>query len=248
MTKTCNKKKLLKIVLCALVAIILIVVVGFIIDAQNYYRAGDAAQTALKGDDKVTVSEITDAGAYGWFIDGPATDKAIIFYPGAKVDTIAYLPVLMMIAEEDADVFLIDMPLHYAFFGLNKADKIMAAYSYDEWYMSGHSLGAAMSGVYASKHLDELAGVIMLAGYPSKSLKHDGFSLLSIYGTNDGNVEMLQKGKDNRPDDYSEVVIDGGNHAQFGDYGLQKGDGTAKIDPQKQWDETAEAIKKFLNN
>ncbi len=48
------------------------------------------------------------------------------------------------------------------------------------------------------------------------------------------------------PDDFTEVVIDGGNHSQFGDYGRQAGDGKASIREEKQWTEAAEAVKQFL--
>ncbi|MBR0081818.1 MAG: hypothetical protein IJP98_03650 [Clostridia bacterium] len=40
----------------------------------------------------------------------------------------------------------------------------------------------------------------------------------------------------------TEHVIDGGNHAQFGSYGLQAGDGIARISPQQQIDETVSVI------
>lgn len=40
-------------------------------------------------------------------------------------------------------------------------------------------------------------------------------------------------------------VIDGGNHAQFASYGVQKGDGTATISPDTQVHETSEIICGF---
>ena len=46
---------------------------------------------------------------------------------------------------------------------------------------------------------------------------------------------------------YSEVVIDGGNHAQFGNYGKQKGDGKAVISAEDQQTQTIQEIRKFLN-
>ena len=48
--------------------------------------------------------------------------------------------------------------------------------------------------------------------------------------------------------DYTEhvVEIDGGNHAQFGSYGLQRGDPPAEITPQEQQARTVEAISDFL--
>ena len=41
-------------------------------------------------------------------------------------------------------------------------------------------------------------------------------------------------------------MIDGGNHAQFGDYGEQDGDGKATITPEEQQRQTAEEIVNFF--
>lgn len=210
----------------------------------SYYRADETALTALKSDDAVQVSRIPQGG---YFFDGPCKDTAIIFYPGAKVETSAYAPLMHRIAEERADVFLLDMPLHMAFFGINKADRIRSAYgTYSSWFMAGHSLGAAMAAQYVSEHLDAYDGLIMLAGYPTRNLHADGFSLLNIYGSNDGHTGMLAKNPQYRPQDTTEVVIDGGNHAQFGNYGIQKGDGTSDISALQQQEEAAAAIASFI--
>lgn len=210
----------------------------------SYYRADETALTALKSDDAVQVSRIPQGG---YFFDGPCKDTAIIFYPGAKVETSAYAPLMHRIAEERADVFLLDMPLHMAFFGINKADRIRSAYgTYSSWFMAGHSLGAAMAAQYVSEHLDAYDGLIMLAGYPTRNLHADGFSLLNIYGSNDGHTGMLAKNPQYRPQDTTEVVIDGGNHAQFGNYGIQKGDGTSDFSALQQQEEAAAAIVSFI--
>lgn len=44
------------------------------------------------------------------------------------------------------------------------------------------------------------------------------------------------------PGSYTECVIDGGNHAQFGSYGLQSGDGAAAISPEEQQQSAVDAI------
>lgn len=155
----------------------------------NYYHADKTAQQAMKSSRTVKVKQTAE----GYLFDGPAKKNAIIFYPGAKVETTAYAPLLKQIASQDADVFLVAMPLHMAFFGLNKADKIRASYHYQNWYMSGHSLGAAMAARYSADHLQDYRGLIMLAGYPTKDLHAANFSVLSIYGSKDGNTKMLQK-------------------------------------------------------
>ncbi len=49
------------------------------------------------------------------------------------------------------------------------------------------------------------------------------------------------------PSDYSEVKINGGNHAQFGSYGVQKGDGAASISADEQWKITVDTVLKTIN-
>ena len=48
------------------------------------------------------------------------------------------------------------------------------------------------------------------------------------------------------PQVYGEHVITGGNHAWFGSYGEQKGDGTAAISHEEQWLETVNYILGIL--
>ena len=48
-------------------------------------------------------------------------------------------------------------------------------------------------------------------------------------------------------ENYEEDVIEGGNHAQFGSYGRQKGDGIPSITPQQQRHETIDRIMDFVN-
>jgi hypothetical protein len=71
-----------------------------------------------------------------------------------------------------------------------------------------------------------------------------------MYGTEDEvlNAESYEKVEEKGlwPDDFTEIVIKGGNHAQFGDYGAQKGDGEAAVSSEEQQEETAEAVVKWI--
>ena len=62
--------------------------------------------------------------------------------------------------------------------------------------------------------------------------------MLSIYGTNDmAGAAIFDEKKSLLTSDAQYIIIDGGNHAQFGNYGLQPGDNAATItsaDQQKQ--------------
>ncbi len=212
---------------------------AFGIYVSDYYHADETALTALDSDEMVMVSE-TD---YGWMFDGPSTETALIFYPGAKVETTAYAPFLHRLAEQGVDVCLVDMPFHLAFFQMNAADGVMTEYDYEHWYIGGHSLGGAMAASYASDHGSQLSGVVLCAAYPTKPLNADMTEIL-IYGSEDQvvNLEKIREGEQYAPDNLIESVIEGGNHAQFGNYGIQKGDGTALISAEEQQDEAVEII------
>lgn len=222
----------------------LFIVIVCIWYVNDYYHTDENVQEYLQTKDSVSVTEMPE----GLYLDGPGNETALISYPGAKVEYTAYLPLLSELADQGIDCFLIKMPCNLAIFGQNKAKKIMDSYEYDHWYLSGHSLGGAMAASYASGYLESLNGLVLLAAYPTKSLKSDSFSVLSLYGSEDGvlNMEKVEEGKAYMPVDYAEVCIEGGNHAQFGNYGEQKGDHAADISREEQQAQTVEAILKMM--
>ena len=234
--KNSRSKKWKRIIpICILVVLIL----GFLLYTGQYYHAEPSALPALESDPSVSVTK-TD---YGWLFDGPSKRDALIFYPGAKVEETAYAPLLHQLAEEGMDVCLVKMPFHLALFGMNKADDLIAEYDYSRWFIGGHSLGGTMAANYASEHEAQLTGLVLLAAYPTKKLG-DHLVVTSIYGSEDGvlNMEKLKEGEQYLPEDTVSQVILGGNHAQFGNYGEQNGDGNAAISAAQQQRQTVELI------
>lgn len=114
------------------------------------------------------------------------------------------------------------MPCNFVFLEKIKQMIFINTYEYENWYIGGHSLGGAMAASYAADHLDMLRGVVLLSAYPTDSLKEGELSVLSIYGSEDKvlNMEKVKEGREYMPSDYTEICIDGGNHAQFGNYGI----------------------------
>ncbi|MBQ4177211.1 MAG: alpha/beta hydrolase [Lachnospiraceae bacterium] len=223
------------------VSVVVILAAAFLIYTGQYYHAGAAAHSMLQSDETVSVTQ-TD---YGWFFDGPSETDALIFYPGAKVETCAYAPLLHGLAEKGMDVCLVKIPFRLAFFGINKANRVMKVHDYEHWYIGGHSLGGAMAAYYAAGHAAQLTGVILLAAYPTKPLA-DNLRVITIYGSEDGvlNRKKVAEGAKYMPENHMEFVIQGGNHAQFGDYGEQKGDEKAAISAQEQQHQAEELILK----
>ncbi len=216
---------------------------AFLIYTGNYYHADADALAALISDETVTVSRTS----YGWFFDGPSGENALVFYPGAKVEETAYAPLAHLLAREGMDVCLVSMPFRLAFFGADKASAVMGQYAYDHWYIGGHSLGGAMAAAYAADHPDRLTGVILLAAYPTKALDKS-LTEISIYGSGDGvlNREKVEAGHAYIPSDFHEYVIEGGNHARFGNYGPQRGDGAAAVTGDEQQRMTVDYIIQII--
>lgn len=233
-----NKRKIITVLILVLFGL-----TGIVIWYVNDYYHSNINPGDYQGGD-VLLMDIDQ----GIFLDGPGDDTAVIFYPGAKVEYTAYLPLLNKLAGAGIDCFLINMPCNLAILGQNIADSVMKEFDYSHWYLSGHSLGGAMAASYASRHLNELDGVILLAGYPIKSLQAEDFNVLSVYGSQDGvlNFEKLEEGRKYMPENYTEISIEGGNHAGFGDYGEQKGDHAAVISREEQQVQTAEAILNMI--
>ena len=227
--------KRLKIAIITILSLVIILVGGFLIYASDYYRADDEAIAILEKEEVVQTEDNLVV-----LTPNTPTDTALIFYPGAKVEYIAYLPLLEKIKDNiGITCIVVKMPFNMAIFDADAADNIIAQFpEYDNWYIAGHSMGGAMASDYASKNQDKVQGLILLGAYIYGDYPVE--NALTIYGS--FNTSVADK------IDYTEniIVIEGGNHAQFGNYGKQKGDLDATITSDAQQDLAVEAIKTFL--
>lgn len=235
-SKPHNKAKItLTVVLIVVVALIVVMGVYF----GDYYHAVDVDES-LAGTDEVTVTEVDG----GWYFDGSGTDVALVFYPGAKVEATAYAPLMLKLAEAGIDCFIAEMPLNFAIFDMYAALDFVDMYDYDSWILAGHSLGGAMAASCAAENPGVFDGLVLLAAYSTESLADDDLWVLSLYGSEDGvlNMESVESGRDLMPETYKEICIEGGNHALFGSYGEQNGDGQATITAEEQQQIVIDAV------
>ena len=239
-----NKKIGLKIII-GIVIVIAALGLLFAEYVGNYYHAVNPEE-AISDTEMVQVIQ-TDTG---YLYDGPGEDDALIFYPGAKVEATAYGPLMKKLAAEGIDCFLMEMPFNLAVFGINQADDVLEVYGedYSHWYMAGHSLGGAMAANYISKNEEDFDGLVLLAAYTATDISGLDIRTVNIYGTHDGvlNMDKLADSYDLMSEDSRAVQIAGGNHAQFGDYGEQKGDGIPEITAEEQQRQTVDAIVEFV--
>lgn len=234
-----HKKKLICIAL-----VIAVLVAAFAVYVSIYHHADDAAVSAF-----VDASGVEVAEAAGYYAVGNSDAKrGMIFYPGAKVEASAYLPLAVSLAKEGIFTVVVKMPFNISFFDINAANRIIRKFdSVDKWFVGGHSQGGAMAAIYAKNHASKVAGVVLLGAYSTVDLSATGLNAFVAYGSNDTvlNMKKYEKNLKNLPAGASTLVIEGGNHSGFGMYGEQKGDGTATITPAEQIAIVTEMINGF---
>lgn len=170
------------------------------------------------------------------------TDKALIFYPGAKVEFTAYIPLLEQLSQEaNIDIYLEKMLYNLPPFSANKAmDTIESVKGINQWYIGGHSLGGIQASKFAEANENLISGLILLGSY--NYYDFSASKTLTIYGSLEEDI------KSKIDYDHNVFEIEGGNHAQFGNYGDQRGDAQAQISRQDQQAQTVNIITKFLQS
>ncbi len=229
-----SPKQRLRMAAIITLAVLAVLTGGFLWYVSDYYRAEDTALAVLAQEDSITVRD-------NLTILSPSypTDTAVIFYPGAKVEGAAYLPLLDQLRQTGVTCILVEMPFHMAIFDPDAALDVIPQFpEIRHWYIAGHSMGGAMASQFASSHPDQADGLILLGAYLYGDYPPE--DTLTIYGSLNQSVEDKI--------DYTEniVEIEGGNHSQFGNYGPQKGDLPAGISAEEQQRQTVEVIQPFL--
>lgn len=231
------KKRPLKVILVSLLSLIAIMLLGFYMYTLDYSKSDDSVKALIATSNNISVDKNITA-----ISSAIKTDENIglIFYPGGKVESSAYIPLLEKISQQGINCFLVEMPLNLAIFDLDAATSVIENHpEIDRWYLAGHSLGGAMASSYVKDNYKRLDGLILLAAYPLNDAPID---TICIYGSYDSVLDQTKlDGVTNK------FEISGGNHAYFGNYGAQKGDGVATITREEQQDMALNKIMEFVN-
>jgi len=241
---------ILKKTLLVLLILVGLFSLGFVIWGSTPAKAMPEALAALNSDEDVNIQ------TGRWLVFSPASQSitaGFIFYPGGRVDYRAYAPYARSLAENGILVIIPKMPLNLAVFGIDEADQVMAAYpQVTRWLIGGHSLGGSMAASYLYAHVDELDGLVLLASYPAQNndLTNYQVGVLSISASLDGlaTPDKINASRDLLPASTQWVVIEGGDHANFGWYGPQKGDNPATITREEQQQTLLKATLDFISS
>lgn len=221
------------------VVIAVIIAIAVTIYITDYYRALPEA---------ISIADTMEKADGNLYFRGDSK-TGLIIYPGGKVDEKAYSVLAKGLNEHGYTVAIAKAQLHLSIFNSNLAQPIIENNpQIDEWVIVGHSLGGTSASIYTEKHPEKIKGLVFLGSYPYKDLSKEDIFALSITGSNDHvmNKEKAEKSKGYYPINTHFEIIQGGNHAGFGNYGTQKGDGASEITIQEQQSQTINLIVELL--
>ncbi|MHC2999626.1 alpha/beta hydrolase [Microbacterium sp. HJ5] len=227
-------------------ALIVLAAAGIVIWSQVGVMAAEPEPLAeVQSDPAISITDT--AGAIVMEPADGESEVGLVFIPGAKVDPWAYANNLAgLVAEGEATVVITKPWLNLAFFDLRP----LAAFTdlapgVDTWAVGGHSLG----GVRACQLAGDADALVLFASYCAADLSESGLPVLSIAGSEDGlsTPEKIADARPMLPEDARMEVIEGANHAAFGDYGPQAGDREATITDEEMDAELTALLLSFAD-
>lgn len=186
---------------------------------------------------------VKDNDQISYFVEAPK--KNVLFIPGGKVEPESYQYLAVKLALEGYDVTIIK-----ALFNLAILTPGYGKYFLDnelENVVIGHSLGGTVASFFSSGD-DRVNDIVFLASYPIADVTDKHVLLMTAEFDQVLDRNSLEKYMKYLPSNYASYQIEGGNHAQFGWYGAQKGDGVATIETKIQQDAIIEQVLMFIES
>lgn len=232
---------ILKKILLIGAAIFIVLFMGLWIYSMNSYDPLEEMYQTIE--DMVSPYErIEDFDEIKYKVNQPT--KHILIIPGGKVEPESYEYLATLLAINSYDVTIVKPLFNLAILTPNYFDRFLSS-SIDN-VVIGHSLGGTVGSMISSTNT-LVSHVVFLASYPIQDVSNK--KVLVITAENDLILDE-SKIEDNHaylPENYRNITIAGGNHAQFGWYGEQKGDGQATISAKTQQDTIITEIISFIN-
>ncbi|MDO4502618.1 MAG: alpha/beta fold hydrolase [Coriobacteriia bacterium] len=244
--------KIIKRVALALLALVLLMALGCVAFLSiGAMGPQEKARAALQSTATVEVTHPDSRTTLYTNVTDARNGYGLVFYQGAKVEADAYAPLLHQLADQGWTCVTADAPLNFSATDANAAGRLIPQVGgVDHWYVGGHSFGGFISAQYAAGHTDQVEGLVLLGSFALTDISASGLDVVTIHGTNDlvCSQEKFDNDRPNLPASARALNLQGGNHAQFGDYGPQDGDGTATITPEEQVTQTVDFVQKSVRD
>jgi hypothetical protein len=228
-------------------------IIGWLIPAG----ATETGLEAMVTDKSVTVAETSTQ--ISLTPSGDIKPSGVFFQPGAKVDARAYVSTLRPLAVAGHVVVIAKQPLGIGFLATNAFDGARSAFpAVAQWVLGGHSLGGTVAALQAAGNISlgsesasaaPVVGLFLYAAYPAGDMSDMGLAVMSISGQNDGlsTPDAIAASIPNLPRTTTFYEVPGANHASFGEYGIQAGDGVATASRVSTHSDITKATVDFVN-
>lgn len=237
-----KKKKIIRIIWFTLVG-------AFLIWNFTTFQSRDLPSNTFINDEKVSVIDDQDQ-----FIFSPKNSTEhleIIFFQGGLADPKAYAPLCRKIAESGYVVHLIKMNWRLPQRDYSKISR-MFDFSKKQYALGGHSQGGKMAAQYVYENPKTLKGLFLIGtSHPRDiDMSHLQIPTVKLYAENDGlaSVEEVLENQALLPENTKLIMIDGGNHSQFGYLGQLLTDNSPEISQEEQQEQTLNNLLNFFND
>jgi hypothetical protein len=204
---------------------LLVTIIGFLTYFHIVFPADRDATLEVYRDDRVRVSA-SDARVI-MSPTGEALPRGVLYFPGARVDPYAYLYPLADIAAAGTTVVIVDPLFNMALIDTRGVEELTTDLpAITQWVLAGHSLGGVKACMEASH--PAVTDLVLFASYCANDISALDVEVLQVIGDQDGLLDdalrreaesLLPRGL------HKTFTIRGANHADFGTYGPQPGDG-----------------------
>ena len=219
-------------------------------------NAGGFDNTSVLSSDQNIL--FTETDEYLSFIpQTDSVDTSVLFFPGALVQSEAYAPLARNLAMKGYSSYIQKIPFRIAITdnmeqeALKKASEFISSSNEKNWVVAGHSRGGRMAANYAAKYPGTITGLILIGtSHPKeKNLTSLTIPVLKVSASEDGlaSPSEITEFSINLPESTNFIMINGGNHSQFGYYGFQFGAGSATISREEQQKILQSEILDYLN-
>ena len=222
----------LKIIIIILICLLTLSLIGFWTYVQiRTYQAEPYYLELIMADKNIVIEEERN-----YYRITPASPdpsiKPIIYYPGGLVAPEAYLYKMGVVASNlKQDIYIIKAPFNAAIFNTGTAGAIIDRYELNEVWVGGHSLGGIAACRYTYANPNKVYGLFLYGSYCDQDISNFTGPILSIMGLQDLiiNRENYSMAKTQLPESAVIIEVEGLNHSDFGNYGLQEGDGESNL-------------------
>ena len=235
-----KKRKIFRIIWFTIVGV-------FLVWNFTTFQSRNLPSNTFNDDYKISVEETKDQ-----FFFKPKNSKSdleIIFFQGGLTDPKSYAPLCRKIAENGYKVHLIKMNWRLP---QNDYNKILSMFEFDKnsFVIGGHSQGGKMAAQFVYENPKALKGLFLIGTSHPRDIDLSKLKIptIKLYAENDGlaSVEEVLENKNKLPENTRLIMIEGGNHSQFGYLGKILTDNNPDIDLEEQQNQTVDYLLKFM--